>query len=121
MMSSAFFHGFILALGLILPLGVQNVFVLSQGSIQPKFYRVLPVIITASLSDTLLISIAILGVSVIVLTISWVKIALVGVGVVFLAYMGWMTWKSTGELVKPIKNRCGQLNDRLYLRCLLPY
>ena len=97
-MSSAFIHGFILAFGLILPLGVQNVFVFSQGAIQPKFYRVLPVIITASLSDTLLISVAVLGVSVLVLTISWVKIVLAVIGVLFLTYMGWMTWKSEGGI-----------------------
>jgi len=95
-MNSAFIHGFVLAFGLILPLGVQNVFVLSQGAIQHRFIKVIPVIITASLSDTLLISIAVFGVSVIVLTISWVKVALVVVGILFLAYMGWVTWISNG-------------------------
>ncbi|EZP76963.1 lysine exporter protein LysE/YggA [Parageobacillus genomosp. 1] len=32
-MLTAFIHGFILALGLILPLGAQNVFVFPQGTI----------------------------------------------------------------------------------------
>ena len=36
-MSRAFFHGFILALGLILPLGVQNLFVLQQGMLHQAF------------------------------------------------------------------------------------
>ncbi|MBI1729979.1 LysE family transporter [Candidatus Acetothermia bacterium] len=93
-MITAAVHGFLLALGLILPLGAQNLFVLTQGAIQPKFVRVIPVIITASLCDTFLILIAVLGISAVVLTFSWVKLLLVGVGVLFLGYIGWMTWKS---------------------------
>lgn len=88
----AFAHGFILALGLILPLGVQNVFVFSQGACQPKLSRALPAVITAGACDTLLILLAVLGVSVAVLSFLWLKIALLAAGVVFLAYMGWMTW-----------------------------
>ncbi|MFC4766425.1 LysE/ArgO family amino acid transporter [Effusibacillus consociatus] len=94
-MIQAFIHGLILALGLILPLGIQNVFVFNQGALQKRFINALPVVITASLCDsriefflgengiacrTLLISLAVLGVS---------------VGIVFLLYMGWTTWKST--------------------------
>jgi L-lysine exporter family protein LysE/ArgO len=93
-MITAAVHGFLLALGLILPLGAQNLFVLTQGAIQSKFVRVIPVVITASLCDTFLILIAVLGISAVVLTFSWVKLLLVGVGVLFLGYIGWMTWKS---------------------------
>lgn len=93
-MISAFVHGFILALGLILPLGPQNVFVLSQGATQPRFRDALPVVLTAALCDTLLILLAILGVSVVVLTVAWIKIVLVVVGTAFLVYMGWLTWRS---------------------------
>lgn len=93
-MLRAIVHGFVLAFGLILPLGVQNVFVFNQGAVQPRFIKTLPVIITASLCDTLLISLAVLGVSVIVLGIYWVKLALMTVGIIFLAYMGYVTWKS---------------------------
>ncbi len=92
---SPFFHGFILALGLILPLGPQNVFVLSQGATQPKFRNVLPVVLTAAICDTFLILLAVLGVSLVVLSIAWIKIALVIFGVGFLIYMGWLTWRST--------------------------
>lgn len=87
-------HGFILALGLILPLGVQNVFVFNQGVVQPRFIRALPVIITASLCDTLLISLAVLGVSVIVLEYEWIKMTLFTLGICFLVYMGAATWRS---------------------------
>lgn len=42
----AIVHGIILAFGLILPLGVQNVFVFSQGATQPKLIRALPWAVT---------------------------------------------------------------------------
>lgn len=93
-MINAVIHGVILAFGLILPLGVQNVFVFNQGATQSKFSRTLPVIITASICDTLLITLAVLGVSVIVLGIYWIKVVLLIVGILFLAYMGFVTWKS---------------------------
>ena len=93
-MATAFVHGFILALGLILPLGPQNVFVLSQGATQPRFRNALPVVLTAALCDTLLILLAVLGVSLVVLSVAWIKIVLVVLGVGFLAYMGWLTWRS---------------------------
>lgn len=66
-MVSSVIHGVILAFGLILPLGVQNVFVFNQGTTQSTFNKTLPVIITAAICDTLLISLAVLGVSVNVL------------------------------------------------------
>lgn len=87
-------HGFILALGLILPLGVQNVFVFNQGA-QHGWFRTLPVIITAALCDTLLISLAVIGVSAIVLQFALVKSLLTWAGFLFLLYMGWLTWRST--------------------------
>jgi L-lysine exporter family protein LysE/ArgO len=90
----AFIHGWILSFGLILPLGVQNVFVFNQGALQKRFVDALPVVLTASLCDTLLITMAVLGVSVIVLASVWIKTALLGAGILFLLYMGWITWKS---------------------------
>ncbi|MGG1517412.1 LysE/ArgO family amino acid transporter [Paenibacillus oryzisoli] len=93
-MFQAIMQGILLSFGLILPLGVQNVFVFNQGVTQPRFIRALPVIITASLCDTALISLAILGVSVIILAIPTIKAILFLVGILFLAYMGFVTWKS---------------------------
>jgi len=90
-MLPAFLHGYLLSLGLILPLGPQNVFIFSQGATQPRLRRALPVVLTASLADTALILTAVLGVSVVVLTLSWVKVALVAIGVCFLAVIGWIT------------------------------
>lgn len=93
-MLEPFFHGLFLALGLILPLGVQNVFVFNQGVLQPRFIKALPVIITASLCDTLLILVSVLGVSLLILGSFWIKIILIGGGFIFLIYMGWTTWNS---------------------------
>jgi L-lysine exporter family protein LysE/ArgO len=91
---TAFLHGYILALGLILPLGPQNVFVFNQGAAHRDFVRALPVVLAASCSDTLLILAAVMGVSLMVLTFAWVKLALASVGVVFLLLVGWNTWRT---------------------------
>ncbi|PLR94168.1 LysE/ArgO family amino acid transporter [Bacillus sp. T33-2] len=99
-MLNAIIHGIILSFGLILPLGVQNVFVFNQGATHKRFVGALPVVLTASICDSLLISLAVLGVSVIVFGIFWVKAALLGVGILFLLYMGYVTWNS-----KPDANR----------------
>ena len=93
-MLTAIFQGILLSAGLILPLGVQNVFVFNQGVSQPRLVRALPVVITASLCDTALISLAILGISVIIVTIPAIKIFLFILGILFLIYMGVVTWKS---------------------------
>src|ERR1700678_1131481 len=96
-MIHAFIYGFFLALGLILPLGVQNIFVFNQGATQRHFRNAMPSVITASLCDSLLIVMAILGVSLIVLTIPWLKSLIFSVGFFFLMYMGWVTWHSNPQ------------------------
>ncbi|AIE60343.1 LysE/ArgO family amino acid transporter [Bacillus methanolicus] len=96
-MAEAFIHGFILAFGLILPLGVQNVFVFNQGAFHKRFIYALPVVLTASLCDTLLIALAVFGVSVVILGSFWIKTILMCAGIVFLLYMGSSIWKSTPE------------------------
>lgn len=103
-MIQAVIHGIILSFGLILPLGVQNVFVFNQGATQPKFLRALPVVLTASVCDTLLISLAVLGVSVVVFGVYWVKVMLILAGALFLIYMGWVTFKSQPDPDQPQKS-----------------
>lgn len=95
-----FIHGIILAFGLILPLGVQNVFVFSQGATQQRFIRALPAGITAALCDTLLILLAVFGLSVIVLQFEWLRMALMTVGIIFLLYMGYAIWQSNPTKTK---------------------
>lgn len=91
----ALIHGMILAFGLILPLGVQNVFIFNQGATHKKLTNALPAIITAGVCDTILIYLAVAGVSIIVFSFEWLKILLFLVGFFFLAYMGWIMWKNT--------------------------
>jgi L-lysine exporter family protein LysE/ArgO len=93
-MLAAFLHGYLLSFGLILPLGPQNTFVFTQSATQPKLIRAVPVAVAASLADTSLILLAVFGVSVIVLTIPIIKTILTLVGVGFLLYIGWVTWRS---------------------------
>ena len=91
----AFIHGMLLSLGLILPLGIQNLFVFTQGVTQPKLLRVLPVVFTAGMCDTLLIVIAVQGISVFIANFTGAKVFIVGIGIIFLAYMGWLTWNTS--------------------------
>ncbi|GIO16430.1 putative amino-acid transporter YisU [Cohnella xylanilytica] len=93
-MVAAFLHGFVLALGLILPLGVQNFFVFSQGASRSRFVQALPIVLTASVCDTLLIVLAVSGVSLLVLGVGWLKTALAVGGMLFLLYMGYLSWKA---------------------------
>ncbi|MEK5382814.1 LysE/ArgO family amino acid transporter [Niallia sp. FSL W8-0635] len=90
-------HGMVLAFGLIIPLGVQNIFLFNQGATHKKFLHALPAIVTASICDSLLIYLAVAGVSVVVFTFEWVKVLLFIIGFFFLGYMGWVMWKSASE------------------------
>jgi len=94
----AFTHGFILALGLILPLGVQNVFIFMQGAHHTRLAGALPAVIAAALADTVLIAGAVGGVSLAVLNFHWLQVTLLISGIVFLGYMGWITWRNSTEL-----------------------
>lgn len=98
----AFVHGMVLAIGLILPLGVQNLFVFTQGVTQPTLLRALPVVVAASMCDTILILLAVQGVSLFIASFAWVKVLFLGIGVIFLSYMGWLTWNNT------LVNNCDQ-------------
>lgn len=93
-MFTAIIHGFVLAFGLILPLGVQNVFIFNQGAQQKPFVKALPAVVTASICDTMLILLAVLGVSVVVLANAVFKTVLLGAGILFLIYMGFVIFKS---------------------------
>lgn len=105
----AFIYGVILAIGLIIPLGVQNIFIFNQGANQKHFLHALPSVITAIICDSILIICAVLGVSVIVLAIPWLKTLIFVLGFCFLFYMGCVAWLS-----KPTKFKEG--NDPLSAR-----
>ncbi len=91
-MLQAIFHGVLLAIGLILPLGAQNIFVFNQGANQTKFRRALPAVITAGLCDSLLIILAVVGVSLILMSFPILQMIVYIIGLVFLLYMAWTLW-----------------------------
>ena len=103
-------HGMLLAFGLILPLGVQNIFIFNQGATHKKLTNALPAVITASICDMILISLAVAGVSIIILSLDWLRIVMFLIGFLFLAYMGWLMWRDSSE----VKNN-EQSNPFLYL------
>ena len=90
---NAAIHGIILAFGLILPLGAQNVLIFQQGAASSSIWRVMPLVISASLCDSLLIILAVTGISAAVAGLPEVKFVLLAGGVLFLIYMGWITWR----------------------------
>jgi L-lysine exporter family protein LysE/ArgO len=90
----AILHGMLLAFGLILPLGVQNVFIFTQGATQPSIIKALPAAVTAAICDTLLILFAVFGLSVLVLQLEWLRLVLMITGILFLTYMGYTVWNS---------------------------
>ncbi len=91
-MLQAIFHGILLAIGLILPLGAQNVFVFNQGANHKSLKKSLPVIITASLCDTLLILLAVLGVTLFLNAFPPLKLIIYIIGLLFLLYMAYSIW-----------------------------
>jgi L-lysine exporter family protein LysE/ArgO len=93
-MIEAVLHGIVLAIGLILPLGAQNVFVFNQGALQPKLVRALPVVVTAGVCDTILIVAAVSGVSLLILTFHWLETIMFVVGILFLLFIGISLWRS---------------------------
>ncbi|WP_105995902.1 LysE/ArgO family amino acid transporter [Staphylococcus agnetis] len=92
-MLQAVLHGILLALGLILPLGAQNVFVFNQGANHKNWVRTLPVIVTAGLCDTLLILLTVLGVSLVLMSLPTLQLVVYIIGFIFLLYMAWSLWR----------------------------
>lgn len=87
-------HGIILAFGLILPLGVQNIFIFTQGATQPTLLHALPATITAAICDTVLILLAIFGLSLLMMEMEWLRQTLMIAGIVFLLYMSVAIWRT---------------------------
>ena len=125
-MIKAFAYGLIFALGLIIPLGPQNMFILGQGMSNPNRRQVMAVALTAALSDTLLIAVAISGLTLVVFHFAWLRDVLLIVGIIFLAYLGWKAWRSpTSDIKQAQKQQSRQLlkliSLTLALSLLNPY
>lgn len=84
-------EGFVLGLGLIMAIGAQNSYILSQ-SITGKF--VMPVIITVVLCDVLLISMGILGAGALMQQSAWLMTVITYAGIAFLTIYGAMALRS---------------------------
>lgn len=110
----AFLYGFFLALGLIVPLGVQNIFIFNQGANQRHFLHAMPSVITATVCDSILILAAVLGVSVAVIAIPWLKTALFLVGFCFLMSMGWITWRAKPMHLQEGRQPCSTKRQILF-------
>ena len=93
----AFLHGIFLGLGLILPLGMQNIFIFNQGASHAKFINAFPSIITAIICDSFFISLTVLGASqaaVLLLEHVMIKNMMIFLGSLFLIYLGFLSWNS---------------------------
>ncbi|MBB3111273.1 L-lysine exporter family protein LysE/ArgO [Paenibacillus phyllosphaerae] len=108
-MISIIIHASLLAFSLIVPLGVQNVFVFNQGAVQQRYVMALPVVLTAALCDMILIALAVSGLSLVLLIQDSIRVLLTCGGIVFLIVMGRATWRSepaaAEEENKPITMR----------------
>ncbi|AXF57128.1 LysE/ArgO family amino acid transporter [Salicibibacter kimchii] len=93
-MLGAIIHGFVLSFGLILAFGAQNIFLFNQGAAHKKLRHTMPSVVTASICDTILIVFAVLGVSLIVMTVPVFQIIFFAAGFLFLIYIGWSIWSS---------------------------
>ncbi|EJY57179.1 Lysine exporter protein (LYSE/YGGA) [Alicyclobacillus hesperidum URH17-3-68] len=92
-MLEAVLHGFLLSIALIMPIGMQNGFLFSQGALHKHWLGAVPAVIAAALCDTLLITLAVIGVSAAAFHIVWLRLIFGIIGICFLIYMGWTTWR----------------------------
>ncbi|REH97953.1 amino acid transporter [Staphylococcus felis] len=122
-MFQSIIHGLLLALGLILPLGAQNVFVFNQGANHKRLKKTLPVVITAGLCDTLLILLAVLGVSLVLAQYPSLQLAIYIVGFIFLIYMAWSLWNEKPQSAEeqPPMSATKQISFALSVSLLNPH
>lgn len=95
----AFLNGLYLGLGLVMPLGPLNVFILNNSSLQKRFISILPVVLVSTLCDISLIFCAVQGVDFIT-KISWLKSVIMSIGIVFLFIMGMKMWKMPSRMLQ---------------------
>lgn len=122
-MIQAITHGLLLALGLILPLGAQNVFVFNQGANHKHLRKALPVVITAGFCDTLLILLAVLGVSLVLQQYPSLQLIIYIIGLIFLLYMAWTLWheKPSDTTNQPPMSATKQVSFALSVSLLNPH
>jgi L-lysine exporter family protein LysE/ArgO len=82
-------------MALIVPIGAQNVFVVGQG-LAAGWPRAAWAVVSAASCDTLLIVAGAAGVSGLLVHLPVLRGLLLGVGVLFLAYLGAQSWRGGG-------------------------
>ena len=88
----AILHGVLLAIGLILPLGAQNIFVLTKALTKQNLGVHFLLLLQFGLCDSLLIILAVVGVSLILMSFPILQLVVYIIGLVFLLYMAWTLW-----------------------------
>jgi len=98
----SFLSGLVLGLAMILPIGPQNVFVLTQG-LEGRLGRGLLAALVAGLCDTLLILAGAAGLSALFTAVPWLRLVLLLTGVAFLLGLGlaWLRAPAAPEPVAP--------------------
>lgn len=93
-MVAIYFQGFLLGASLIIAIGAQNAFVLTQG-VRKKYNTIVPLI--CSLSDSFLISIGILGIGNIMAANAMLSLVASLLGASFLSWYGFKSFHSLLE------------------------
>ncbi|REH99972.1 LysE/ArgO family amino acid transporter, partial [Staphylococcus felis] len=101
----------------------QNVFVFNQGANHKRLKKTLPVVITAGLCDTLLILLAVLGVSLVLAQYPSLQLAIYIVGFIFLIYMAWSLWNEKPQSAEeqPPMSAAKQISFALSVSLLNPH
>ncbi|MGC9588653.1 LysE family transporter [Staphylococcus epidermidis] len=79
--------------------------------------KALPVIITAGLCDTFLIVIAILGVSLILISMPTLQLFIYIIGFLFLMYMAWSLWTEKPSNIEEIEPMSAKKADFICFIC----
>ena len=90
-------YGSLLTLGIIMPLGAQNIFIFNQGLEQPRFIHALPSILSTTICDAILVSASIFGLTLFVFEISWLKNSILFLGGCFLLFLSFSLWNKVAN------------------------
>lgn len=88
-------HGGALAMGLALPLGPQDYYILNQGAVQECWRRILPVILIAVFTDSAWILASVFWSGSAILCSPILQVVLLATGVVLLVQTGYSQWNQS--------------------------
>ncbi len=117
-MFEAAFHGYLVAVSLILAIGAQNAFVLRQGL---RREHVGAVVAVCAISDAVLITAGVAGFGALSGAIPWIGEAMRWAGVVFMVVYGAMRFRAAlqgGEALMPTEGG-GEPLSRVVATCLI--